>query len=439
MTGLTRRGVMLASGSLMAAACANGAAGSHDLAETVHTLSANDPQLVADALERLASFRDLRAGGPGDIACGEWLETMLKEQGFSVRRQDFQTPYFEPSVALLRVGETEAPVYPQGIVVPTGPAGETGPLKVWRAAGDVADPAGAVVLMVLPPARYSQLANPALKAAIEPISKGGAAAIILVTSGPSGERILLNADPRGPAYPQPMAVIGPKDAAPFYALARAGAAAALITDGEGGKRPAFNLIAEINRPGPRVVISTPRSGWGPCMAERGPGIAVFHALAHTLPQTYPGHSWTFLVNSGHEYDNLGSHYVIEGGAPPPAETKLWFHLGAGFAARDFHELGGQPHPLKSADPQRFLVASEALIPTLQEAFTGLPGLETPYPARMGAGGELGEILAAGYPNACGMLAAHRFHHAANDTADKTGPELVLPVLKAVRSALDRLI
>jgi len=34
-----------------------------------------------------------------------------------------------------------------------------------------------------------------------------------------------------------------------------------------------------------------------------------------------------------------------------------------------------------------------------------------------------------------MLRAHRFHHAANDTADKTGPELILPVLKAVRSSL----
>ena len=435
MTGLTRRGLIVAGGGMMTAACAGSPMAGPAVAATA---SADDLNIVAGALETLSTFGDLRAGGPGDIACGAWLERVLEEEGFSVRRQAFQTPYFEPRIAVLRAGSVDAPVYPQGIVVPTGPAGVTGPFKVWRGAGDTADVAGAIVLMVLPHARYSQLAHPALKAAIAPVSAGGAAGIVLVTSGPSGERILLNADPAGPAWPQPMAVIGPRDARPLLELAGSGVTATLITDGDGGTRPAFNLIATLDRPGPRIVISTPRSGWGPCMAERGPGIAVFCALARSVPAAFPDHAWTFLVNSGHEYDNLGSHIALRDGAPPPEETRLWFHLGAGFAARDFHELGGQLRPLPSADPQRFLIASEALLPDLREAFAGLPGLEVPYPASTGAGGELGEILAAGYPRAAGLLAAHRYHHAAADKADKTGPELVLPVLQAVRSALFRL-
>lgn len=438
MTGITRRGVVLAGGSLVAAACTTTPQENSAIQTGSHHAPEDDPQRVTEALDKLAAFKDLRAGGAEDIACGEWLETLLQQSGFSVRRQIFDTPFFEPSTAVLRTGTIEAPVYPQGIVVPTGPAGVSGPLKIWHPEGFIDDPAGAVILMVLPHRRHSQLAHPNLKAAIEPLSKAGAAAIILVTTGPSGERILLNAAPNEPAYPQPMAVIGPRDAAPLYRLASQGAEATLITDGEGGTRPAFNLIAEINRRGPRIVVSTPRSGWGPCMAERGPGIAVFCALAQTVPALLPEHSWTFLVNSGHEYDNLGSHHVISDAAPPPDDTRLWLHLGAGFAARDFHELGNQLQPLASADPQRFLVASEALIPTLQEAFSGLPGLEVPYPARMGASGELGEILAAGYQRTMGMFGAHRFHHAHNDTADKTGTELILPVLKAVRSALLKL-
>lgn len=436
--GRTRRGILIAGSSLLAGACTSLASKESLLSESAEVGLSDDPRMVAEALEKLATFEDLRSGGRGDIACGEWLEGLLQQQGFDVRRQVFETPYFEPSTSLLRAGSIEAPVYPQGIVVPTGPGGVIGRLQLWRTAGDVVDPEGAIVLMLLPSARYSKLADPALKAAIEPISRGGAAAIVLITSGPSGERILLNADPKGPAYPQPMAVMGPKDAQPLYALAQRGLTATLVTDGTGGTRPAFNLIAEINRPGPRIVISTPRSGWGPCMAERGPGIAVFCALAQTLPQAFPEHSWTFLANSGHEYDNLGSHHVIANGAPSPANTKLWFHLGAGFAARDFHEVGSQLYPLKSADPQRFLVSSEAFVPTLQETFAGLPGLEVPYPARMGSGGELAEILAAGYPRALGMMGNHRFHHASSDTVDKTEPELVLPVLKAVRSTLHRL-
>ena len=438
MAGLTRRGLIVAGGGIMTAACAGSSASARAAATAPASAAADDVQVVTGALETLATFGDLRAGGPGDTACGDWLERVLQEEGFSVRRQAFPTPYFEPGLSVLRAGSLEAPVYPQGIVVPTGPAGVTGPLRVWRGAGETGDVAGAIVLLMLPHARHSQLAHPAVKAAIAPVSAGGAAAIVLVTTGPSGERILLNADPAGPAWPQPMAVIGPRDAKPFLELAGTGVSATLITDGEGGTRPAFNLIATLDRPGPRIVISTPRSGWGPCMAERGPGIAVFCALARSVPAALPGHALTFLVNSGHEYDNLGSHIVLRDSAPPPEETRLWFHLGAGFAARDFHELGGQLRPLPSADPQRFLIASEGLLPDLREAFAGLPGLETPYPASAGAGGELGEILAAGYPRAAGLLAAHRYHHAAADTADKTGADLVMPVLQAVRSALIRL-
>lgn len=402
------------------------------------TTGADDMQALADSLERLAGFEDLRAGGPGDIACGEWLESHLAQQGFATKRQPFMTPFFEQTTALLRAGEAEAPVFAQGVVVPTGPDGVSGPLRVWRAPGDVPDASGAIVLMSLPPARYSQLAHPALKAAIQPLSEAGAAAIVLVTNGPSHERIALNADPNGPAWPQPMAVIGPRDAEPFYEIARSGAQATLITDGACGNRPAFNLIGEINRPGPRIVISTPRSGWGPCVGERGPGIAVFCALAKWLPLALADHALTFVANSGHEYDNLGSHHFVSEAAPPPDEAKLWLHLGAGFAARDQHELGTRLLPLKSSDPQRFLIASAPLVPTLQETFAGLPGLEVPYPAQASAAGELGEILSAGFPSVIGMLGAHRFHHAPNDTIDKTGPELVAPVLDAVRSTLLRL-
>ena len=396
----------------------------------------DDMRQISEALDKLASFQDLRAGGAGDMACGEWLEQYLGSQGFATRRQYFETPFFEADTAHLRAGAVQASVFPQGIVVPTGPEGVSGPLRIWHTPGDVEDPAGAIVLMVLPYARHSQLANARLKAAIRPLSEGGAAAIVLVTTGPTGERIALNAAPDGPAWPQPMAVIGPRDAEAFYALA--GKTATLVTDGTGGKRQAFNLVGNIDRNGPAIVVSTPRSGWGPCMGERGPGIAILYALAKWLPSAFPDRSLTLVVNSGHEYDNLGSQRFLAEAAPSPDTTGLWFHLGAGFAARDWHEMGGRLLPLKSADAQRFLIAGEEFLPTLRESFAGLPGLEVPYPARAGSAGELGEILSAGYPAAIGMLGAHRFHHVADDTAEKTGPELVLPVLQAVRSTLLRL-
>ena len=71
-------------------------------------------------------------------------------------------------------------------------------------------------------------------------------------------------------------------------------------------------------------------------------------------------------------------------------------------------------PLPSVDPQRFLVARPQLVASLRAAFAGQPGLEAVYGDEAGAGGELGEILAAGYPRAFGILGAHRFHHSPND-------------------------
>ena len=71
-------------------------------------------------------------------------------------------------------------------------------------------------------------------------------------------------------------------------------------------------------------------------------------------------------------------------------------------------------PLPSVDPQRYLVARPQLVAPLRTAFAGQPGLEAVYGDEAGAGGELGEILAAGYPRAFGILGAHRFHHSPND-------------------------
>ena len=53
------------------------------------------------------------------------------------------------------------------------------------------------------------------------------------------------------------------------------------------------------------------------------------------------------------------------------------HLGAAVAARDWHERGAQLSPLPSADPQRFLLASGALLNAARAAFAGQPGLEAP--------------------------------------------------------------
>lgn len=423
-------------GALAAGALA-GATGSAQAAPA----AADDARAAAQAYERLATFRDLRAGGADDIACGVWMEDHLRAHGYTVRRQSFQTPFLEPAVAELRIAGQALPVIPQAVTTPTGPDGVEGPLRIWRDRSDDAAMAGAVALLVLPHGRHSQLAAQPILSRVRQVAGAGAAAIVIVTTGPTGEALALNADPEGPPVSVPMAVIGPRavQAALAAAATDAGTRARLVLTGQGGRRPAFNLVGAIDRPGPRLVISTPRSGWGPCMGERGPGIAAFRILSAWAPRAFARQAIDVVVTSGHEYDNLGGHTWLKDGAPKPADTRLWVHLGAGFAARDWHEIGPVLRPLPSADPQRVLMGTPDTVETLRGAFAGVAGLEAAYPSTMGAAGELGEVLRAGYPRAFGMFGAHRFHHAANDDMEKVDPAFIPPVTAALRRAMTTLL
>ena len=88
------------------------------------------------------------------------------------------------------------------------------------------------------------------------------------------------------------------DTAPVIEAARHGAAAKLALRGRGGIRAAQNIIGRRVRSGrPWLVVSTPRSGWTDCAGERGPGIAMWLALADWMPRAFPQHSLLFLCNS----------------------------------------------------------------------------------------------------------------------------------------------
>ncbi len=398
--GTTRRAV-LASG-LLAPGAAH-AAGS----QTVTTDS-----LRAD-LEHYVGLGAKLAGGPGDTGAGDWMDQRLQGLGFATTRQTIRVPTFDLTRAELILGETTKPVLPLAIVIPTPPEGLSGKLVVvepWAKAGDLT---GAIALVPLPYARWSSAKAEAVRRPVAAALASGAIAVVLITTGPTGEAIALNADGDKPMFDRPVAIIGPKDAAQF--LAAAGGVARLMLTGQGGFRPAFNLMGRLDRGRGRwLVVSTPRSGWTACGGERGPGVAVWMALAAWASRARLPVDLAFVCNSGHEYENLGAARMLEEIAPRPAETALWLHLGANVAARDWHEIGGQLAPLPSADPQRILMATPDLLSACRAAFAGQPGLEAPYAAGAGAAGELTHILASGYPKVAGVFGAHRLHHVVGD-------------------------
>ncbi|WP_334162134.1 hypothetical protein [Phenylobacterium sp.] len=422
----SRRTLVAASGALGLAAAAPAARAAAQPGEDAAWLQA--------VLERFAGFGGKASGGPGDEASGAWLEDELRGAGYACRRQAFEVPFLDPRRVTLAADDSRADLIAHVLGPVTGAAGVSGPLRLAAAGGDLS---GAIALVTLPHKRWVTLVDPMAAQPLEEALRRGAAAAVLVTTGPTGEAIALNVSPHRPGPARPVAILAPKDAAPFLAAAAEGRPATLTVDADVGRRPAWNLIARLDRQAPKtLVISTPRSGWFGCAAERGSGLAVWLSLARWLAGADPGVNVELVCTSGHEFEYLGGEHYLEHAAPRPEATALWVHVGASTAARDWHEFG-RLRPLPSADPQRVLTATRDVIDRVRPAFAGVTGLEAVLEATAAtAGGEMTNVLKAGYATAIGQYGVHRYFHTRADDLGCTSGELVRPVAAAFRAGIN---
>ncbi|MBL8556505.1 MAG: M28 family peptidase [Phenylobacterium sp.] len=424
----SRRGLLVGTGMLAAGAAASARAAVDPAA------AGGDAAWLQGVLERFAGFGIKASGGPGDTASGAWVEGDLTALGYRCERQAFETPDADVRTATLKVGERTASVYPQAIVKTTGPGGLSGPLKLAATPGSLE---GAIALIVLPFKRWGFIGDPDVARPLTDAFARGAAAAVLVTTGPTREVIALNVHPTQPGHAKPVATLAPRDAEPFVAAAAAGQAATLTVDAVVGRRAAYNVIARLDRGAKKtLIVTTPRSGWFTCAAERGAGLAVWLSLAHWLAAAKPRVNLEFVATSGHEYIYYGGEQYLEHHAPKPADTHLWVHIGASAAARDWHEFGQTLRPLPTPDSSRVLTATPQVIEATRRAFKGISGLEAVYPAdRANAGGELVNVIEAGYTPAIGLYGGHRFFHTPGDDMRCVSGELVAPVAKAFRAAV----
>lgn len=392
---------------------------------------------IASDLAAYIGFGNKRAGGAGDNACGHWLADQLTRAGYAVEKPAISVPHFDAGACDMVVGDTRAALMPQPILTPTAAGGVTGPLVRVDAQGRADAPlAGAIALVDLPYGRWSSALAKPIRAPVETAFAAGARAAVIVTNGPTGKIIALNADGRAPMFAGPVGLLAPADAAPFWEAAMRHAAATVCLTGEGGRRAAFNVIGRLDRGKAKwVVVSTPRSGWTDCAGERGGGIAAWLDLARGIPALLPDHNLAFLCNSGHEYENLGAEEALKAVAPKPDATQFWFHLGANLAARDWHEGLFGLAPLAGTDSQRYLVVSPSLLATARRLFAGFAGLESPYPSDKLSAGELTAIIAAGYTSVAGIFGVHRFHHVEGDDARCVDAGAVAATTAAFRKLL----
>jgi len=400
------------------------------LAQNADRLTA---QFRAD-LEKHASFGDKYSGGTGDQKTADWISGRLKQSGYRVHEMEFDAPFFVKRTARLAAGSSAVDVMPQGPVVVTGPSGITAPLVLAGDAG--VDVRGKIALVVLPFGRHAALGSTGIGATVTSTANAGARAIVIVTTGPSGEAAMLNV-PETPFIPIPTAILAPKLSAAFAEAAKAGMIATLTLDGEATHRPCRNIIAELNRGDRWIVLTTPRTGWFGCVGERGTGTAVFLELASWLSTSFPDVSIYVMNAGGHEYNFAGSHRIV-GSAPDPAKTLVWAHIGATVAARDADESAGKLRMLDTADPQRSLMVTDRARMAAVEGFRGLSGLETPTAVRPGAG-ELSTFTDRGYTTAFAVIGIHRWFHTVEDTLERTDAKLLVPVLRAHQRTIEQLV
>jgi hypothetical protein len=373
-----------------------------------------------------------RVGSAADDATTQWLSRKLTNAGLVVARQPFSYPLYTPAVSQITLGGERIDTFPAWPPVMTEGDGLKAPI-VPSSAHDVS---GKIALMDFAYGPGAAWGARGLGGDVMAAFGRGALACVVVTEGPTGGVIALNAEPETFTWPKPVVIAAGKDKSALTAAANAGQDVLLVNNGE--LKPdavAENVVARRPGAGKTVVVTTPKSGWFHCAGERGTGLALFLETARWLARNT---DFDLLLgcSSGHEIDYLGSHLFLEKYAPPARDVRLWLHIGANAAVQATDMSGGGIRFLGAPGPAQ-LTVSEQLAPAAAAAFQGLPGYDKPLVfSEKTALGELEVFQRGGYTSVVGMLGAWPLFHTRVDRADvATTPA----VLEAVGGALRQML
>ncbi len=372
-----------------------------------------------------------------DDLTGLWMERHLRELGFTTEQQPFSVPHdivLKTSLLIGTAGQAgvEAfPLWPVHFV--NTPI--VRPLVAYSA--DNLPALNNNIALINFPFSRSGLMTKAIDDLVAAADKAGAVAVVGITEGPTGLLTALNPTVRQAPRPIPVILVGPRDQAVLQRVADRGEQVTLLVTGQRSAAGlATNIMGrQVRQVGaPWVVISTPISGWFSSGGERGPGIAMWRALARLLAarwpmQTHPYRplNYLFLATTGHEMNGLGMQAFLASNEVNPDNVLLWFHLGAWLSSYGYTtpDDGSLPQPLDT-DNKRFLFASgisESLLTPLKQ----LPGIIRQYiPV-----GEVSLILDAGFDRCLTITGRNVPHHTRLDTAACTGPEKLEPVARNI--------
>lgn len=181
-------------------------------------------------------------------------------------------------------------------------------------------------------------------ALIDETKRAGHEALVIATDHPDGDLVAINRDLAASPSGLPTVLVAGRH---YDTLVSS--TVRLRLDARLAAGRTANVEVSNDRPGGRLVLTTPLHGWFGAAGERGTGIAVLRHVAERLADR----PLTIVATGGHELGYLGAFRWVERSVEPPACV---VHLGASLAVDS-----------PAADGSRRLIDSRLGMTNLPEA------------------------------------------------------------------------
>jgi Iap family predicted aminopeptidase len=349
-----------------------------------------------------------RTGSKVDRATVNWLAEQLKICGFTVREDAVPFVGWESDVVLMVGGiETHCLAVPyewEGLIDTTSVA-----------VVDLDAGLGGDISVIAEPVRQARA--------------DGFDAVVFATRHPSGFLRAINRPLNAEATDFPVFLVGGGQLAALqssvvHIRASAQTVAASTT----------NVVADNGGTGPRLMLTTPLTGWFRCAGERGTGVAVLLDLVTRLSDDV---AITVVATGGHELGCFGAHSFVDtwmqNGALHDSGITSIMHIGASVAV----ETRGPQGRLLIATRRSMTSVNESESMTLREALSPIGLALASSPTTW-----IGEAQAwqhFGLPLVSITGAGNHFHTPEDRAFDVTSPAALGTVADAITNAARALI
>ena len=283
-----------------------------------------------------------RTGSAVDVTSAQWLAAEVQALGLEADLEPVAVTRIDPQACFIEAEGRRVvgvPLFDGGFTGSDGISGRVGALASEAEIG----------VVEAPPSEF----NEAFDAERESHRHQ---AYVLVTLGGRQGLAVRNAPRFLSPFGPPVLQVGSEEREWIAQLSQRGSQAHLVASIARKQAESYNVVARLSGQDPELrplVVTTPRSGWWHCAAERGGGIACWLHAMSKLRDAERSRDILFVATTGHELGLLGIQSLVDRRPDLVGRCAAWVHLGASIGA--------------AHGPQLSLAASDA---GLEEAAMG---------------------------------------------------------------------